>query len=328
MRRLLVPTTLSLYNQNMNVSVVIPVFDSEQYLSECLDSVVSQSYDDISIILIDDGSCDSSGDICDRYASSDTRIRVIHTENLGVSAARNTGIAESRGEYICFIDSDDYVSPDYVEYLLKLITDKQADISVCQRADSKSKLKENKLLTDNRSCIQALIGSGEIDSVVWGKLYKRALFEGVLFPAGKRYEDEFTIYKLIAKASRIAIGCESKYIYRKNENSFMNRSFSSKDLEWIEAMTEQKIFISQNYPELVSSANARIVYAANKCAEKMAAAGDYREDLIKELQGLYRTYEKDFIKGKSGLAAKMFSVAATVNLKAAMRLLKATGTHR
>ena len=312
----------------MNVSVVIPVYNSERYLSECLDSVVSQSYVDISIIVIDDGSSDSSGDICDRYASSDPRIRVIHTKNLGVSTARNTGIAESNSNYLCFIDSDDYVTPDYVEYMLKLITDEQADISVCQRASIKQRFKENKILTDNQTCMRSLIESGDIDTVVWGKLYKRSLFDGVLFPAGKRYEDEFTTYKLIAKTNRLVIGCDSKYYYRKNENSFMNQPYSDKDFEWIEAMLEQKAFISQNYPDLVSSANARIIYAVNKCTEKISAAGVFPKDRIEVFQDLYRAYESDFIKGKSSFAAKLFSVAATINLKAAMKLLNARGTHR
>lgn len=312
----------------MKVSIIIPVYNSEQYLTECLNSVVSQTYDSINLILIDDGSSDASGKICDGFASSDPRIRVIHTENQGVSEARNTGIAESSGDYVCFVDSDDYVAPDYIEYLLNLLEDNDTDISVCQREDSRRKVKENKTLTDNKSCMNAFVKTGEIDSVVWGKLYKRHLFDGVFFPAGKRYEDEFTIYKLIAKANKITIGSEPKYHYRKNGNSFMNRSFSEKDFEWIEAMEEQKDFIAQNYPELISPANARIIYSVNKCAEKMSAAGIYHDDKIKEMQHLYRAYEKDFLKGKSSFSAKAFSVAATINLKAAMKLIRVKGARR
>ena len=309
----------------MKISVVIPVYNSEQYLTECLDSVISQSYGDISIILIDDGSADSSGRICDDYAAKDRRIRVIHTGNHGVSAARNTGLSGSDSEFICFIDSDDYVAPDYIEYLYRLIIDDKADISVCQRMNSKSKIKENKIFTDNKSCMSAFVKNAEIDSVVWGKLYKKTLFDGISFPAGKRYEDEFTIYKLIARANRISVGCGSKYYYRKNEKSFMNRPFSDKDLELIEAMSEQKAFIEQNYPELISSANARMIYAANRCAGKMSASGIYQEERLSELRTLYKAYGKDFLKGKSGFSAKMFSIVASINLKAAMKLLHAAG---
>lgn len=312
----------------MKVSIIIPVYNSEQYLTECLDSVVSQTYDNINLTLIDDGSSDASGKICDGFASSDPRIRVIHTENKGVSEARNTGISESNGDYVCFIDSDDRVAPDYIEYLLNLLEENNADISVCQREDARRKLKETKTLTDNQSCMNAFVKTGEIDSVVWGKLYKRHLFDGVFFPAGKRYEDEFTIYKLIAKTNRIVIGSEPKYHYRKNENSFMNRSFSEKDFEWMAAMEEQKAFIAQNYPELISSANARIIYSVNKCAEKMSAAGTYHEDMLKEMQRLYRAYEMDFLKGKSSFSAKAFSVAATINLRAAMKLLHVKGARK
>ncbi len=311
----------------MKISIVIPVYNSEQYLPECLDSVVSQSYGNISIILIDDGSVDSSGRICDSYASSDPRIRVFHTGNLGTSAARNTGISESDGEYVCFIDSDDHVAPDYVEYLLKLATDHQTDISVCQRFNSRKPPKKNSILTDNQSCMRSFVKTAEIDSVVWGKLYKRSLFDGILFPAGKRYEDEFTIYKLIAKANRIAVGSESKYYYRKNDKSFMNRTFSDRDFEWIEAMSEQKAFIKQNYPDLTSYANARIIYAVNKCAEKMADAGVYPEEHINEMQSLYKAYEKDFLKGKSSFSAKLFSVAAFFNLKSAIKMLRSKRTR-
>ena len=312
----------------MKISIIIPVYNSAQYLTECLDSVVSQTYDNISLILIDDGSSDSSGKICDSYASNDPRIRIIHTENLGASSARNTGISESDGDYLCFIDSDDHVAPDYIDYLLGLISDNQADISVCQRADARRKIKENKILTNNQDCMRAFVKTGEVDSVVWGKLYKKELFDGVLFPVGKRYEDEFTIYKIIAKAQRIAVGCGSKYYYRKHENSFMNRPFSEKDLEWIESMTEQKEFITQNYPELISSANARIIYAVNKCAEKMSASGSYHEEHIKEMQKLYKAYGKDFLKGNSSFSAKAFSVAASINLKAAMKMLHPSGTRK
>ncbi len=312
----------------MRISIVIPVYNSEHYLSECLDSVVSQSYSDIKILLVDDGSTDSSGKICDSYASSDSRIKVIHTENRGVSMARNTGISESDCDYLSFIDSDDYVTPDYIEYMLKLITKDQADIAVCQRMKSTRKHKENKLLTDNQSCMSAFVKDAALDSVVWGKLYKRSLFDGILFPAGKRYEDEFTVYMLIAKAERISIGCGQKYHYRKNLNSFMNRPFSDSDFELIEAMSEQKVFIEQNYPNLVSSANARIIYGVNKCAEKMAAAGIYREDLLSEMKMLYKAYENDFLKGKSSFSAKLFSIVASINLEAAMKLLHASGVDK
>ena len=108
----------------------------------------------------------------------------------------------------------------------------------------------------------------------------------------------------------------------------MNRSFSEKDFEWIEAMSEQKAFISENYPDLTSAANARIIYAVNKCAEKMSAAGIYEEDRIKEMRSLYKAYEKDFLKGKSSFSAKLFSVAAYINLKAAMKILRRTGNHK
>ena len=312
----------------MKVSVIIPVYNTEQYLSRCLDSVISQTYDNISIILIDDGSTDSSGKICDSYAALDPRIRVIHTENHGVSMARNTGISEADGDCVCFIDSDDYIASDYVEYLLNLLTNNQADISVCQRLNNKKKEKEDSILTDNENCMRALIKTCEINSVVWGKLYRRHLFKEVSFPVGKRYEDEFTIYKLIAKSNRIAVGYDSKYYYTINENSFMNQPFSKKDFEWIEAMSEQKDFIVQHYPDLISSANARIIYAVNKCAVKMSSAGEYSEDLIKVMRDYYKAYELDFIKGKSCLSAKAFSVAAFINVRAAMKLLHFAGLHK
>ncbi len=312
----------------MRISVVIPVYNSEQYLTECLDSVVSQTYSDIDIILVDDGSTDSSGRICDSYAATDSRIRVIHTENRGVSMARNKGISESCCDYLCFIDSDDYATPDYIEYLFKLITEDQADISVCQRINRKNRIKENITLTSNQSCMAAFVKDANIDSVVWGKLYKRSLFDGILFPAGKRYEDEYTIYKLIAKAERISIGCGQKYHYRDNPESFMNRPFSDSDYELIEAMSEQKAFIEQRYPDLVSPANARIIYGVNSCAVKMSASGIYREDLLSEMRTLYKAYEKDFLKGKSSFSAKLFSVLASINLKAAMKILHAAGVRK
>lgn len=306
------------------VTVVIPVYNVEHYLRECLESVVNQTYQNLQIILVDDGSTDSSTIICDEYALRDKRIRVIHKDNGGLSDARNKGIDLANGEYITFIDSDDVVEQDMIEYLMHLISRYNADISVCQAqyiSDSGlllkkpySEIKEKKVI-NALNCIHEFLYGQEIGTVAWRKLYKRSLFQEIRYPVGRYHEDVFTTYKLVAISDSIAIGSEAKYLYRIRPSSIMRSPFSPKHLDLVVGKREMARFIENKFPDSIELAYASIIYAANKCVYRMGESNSTERRYIKYLQCVYRKYEKYYLRcSESRLISRLFSISAYVNV--------------
>lgn len=311
------------------ISVIIPMYNVEKYLRQCIDSVLEQTYQNLEIILVDDGSPDNCGKICDEYAELDSRINVIHKKNGGLSDARNVGIEIAKGEYITFIDSDDFITKDYVEYLYQLLENGNADMSVCQRLDVdeegvslniKINVKEQ-VVVGNRECMRAYVEERSVETAAWGKLYKTEMFKQVRYPVGKYHEDVFTTYLLIAQCEKIAIGSEQKYGYRSRTESITKSSFSKKHLDSVEGTIKRGEFVGKKYPEFAQVANSQIVYAANYCVMKMIKAEVVDTQSITELQKVYRKYEHDFLKGTSRIAAKAFSLFAYVNLSLLVRTM-------
>lgn len=229
--------------QNPLISVVVPVYNVEQYIRECVDSIVSQTYYHLEIVLIDDGSLDNCPVICDEYAKKDSRIKVIHQKNGGLANARNVGIENSKGEYITFIDSDDYIASNYIEILLRGIIENNADVSI---ASFQSFEKNNTAVIEDCSCQFATISKKRCFEIytsistnpfvsAWNKLYKRNLFSNIRFPKGKLYEDAFTTYKIFDAAQKIVFTSSVLYFYRLNPDSIMGQSFRKKHLEMIDA---------------------------------------------------------------------------------------------
>lgn len=185
------------------ISVIVPVYNVEPYLAKCLDSILSQTYRDLEILIIDDGSTDGCGQICDEYAKTDSRISVFHIENRGLAAARNYGLDHASGAYIGFVDSDDWIESDMYECLMKRAEETGADVVECGYVLEFATASEKRQAVDQtvvgRDAIEALI-SGKIKEQVWNKLWKRYLFENVSFPEGRNYEDIATVYKLIRDA--------------------------------------------------------------------------------------------------------------------------------
>ena len=228
------------------VSVIVPIYNVETYLRECVDSILRQTYSNLEIILVEDGSPDKCPEICDEYAKKDNRVKVIHQNNGGLAHARNVGIANSNGDYLTFIDSDDYVSYDYVESLYKGIVEYGADISTASlivlkgskplgaTLERKSFVKMTK--TDYFKAYVSIKAEKSMPFITaWNKLYKKELFEGIKYPKGKLYEDAFTTYKLIDKAKKIVYSTSKLYYYRLNPQSILGQSFEEKHLEMTEA---------------------------------------------------------------------------------------------
>lgn len=215
-------------NMNPLVSVIIPVYNVEKYLHQAVDSILLQTYPHLEVILVDDGSRDTSGRICDEYAQKDPRVKVIHQANAGLSAARNAGLDAAGGDYIYFIDSDDYVDTVLCKTVLDAFTRHDADIVVfdCIRVDENGanlNAMENRhgIVSDKEEMISELL-SGNINDYAWNKMYKRQVFDGVRYPLGRIWEDMGTTYKLFLNSETISCIPHKLYYYRQRENSIAN----------------------------------------------------------------------------------------------------------
>lgn len=238
------------------VSIVIPVYNVEQYLRRCIDSVLSQSYTDYEMILVDDGSTDTSGQICDEY-SEDSRIHVIHKANEGAGAARNTGIEIATGDYITFIDSDDYIAECYLEKMIQAAERTQSDIVQCGYLygdkTAYSFVKESEqvikpVILDSHEVFR----TRDAKIIICAKLYKTILFEGIRYPKVSIHDDEFVTYKLLYKAKRTALIAIPYYYYYKSPNSIMREKKVFYPDNFIQAYEERiRFFEAKGEQELV-----------------------------------------------------------------------------
>lgn len=236
------------------ISVIVPIYNVENYLEDCINSILNQSYKELEIILVDDGSPDSCGKICDKYAEKDSRITVIHKKNGGLSDARNTGINVANGEYLSFVDSDDLLHKDFYLTLFNMLIDNNADISSCnflkftgEKISDKS-IKNPIIKTiSNIDALNDLYTDKYVNYIVaCNKLYKATLFKDLKFPVGKIHEDEFTTPKVLFKANKIAVTEEELYYYRQTPNSITNSQFNINNLDFLEAINNRLSFINEN----------------------------------------------------------------------------------
>ncbi len=222
----------------MMISIIVPVYKVEPYLHQCIDSIIHQTYRDLEILLIDDGSTDKCSEICNEYARFDPRIRVFHTQNRGLSAARNFGLQRAKGEYIGFVDSDDWIEPDMYEFLLRQIEVGDADISTCELwyeypNCQKIGTKIQTIIYSGIEAIRALIHCSFYPSM-WNKLFKKSLWSSVHFPDGHNFEDVSTLYKVILKAHRVSCSATPLYHYRMRKSSISHTcSMSDRIDRWM-----------------------------------------------------------------------------------------------
>lgn len=235
------------------ISVVVPIYNVEQYLVRCIESILQQTYPYLEIILVDDGSSDHSGEICDQYKQKDARIQVIHKQNGGLSDARNAGIKLATGKYIGFVDSDDYIHPKMYEVLLATMQQKQVDIAICnyqkineQGIQESKEIQETIELFDATQAINLLFSDNEISNYAWNKLYKKELFEGVQYPFGKKMEDIGTTYRLFMKANQLAYTNYIGYYYYQRSDSILK----SVDTQFIKDFREM---INVRYNDIMGS---------------------------------------------------------------------------
>lgn len=224
------------------ISVIVPVYNVEKYLARCVDSIINQTYKDYELLLIDDGSTDNSGVICDQYAKSDNRIRVFHKKNGGLSDARNYGLDRVNGEYITFIDSDDFVGADYLSYLYTMITERKADISIVSMMRTTST--EKSFCSSTHRCVEymgdaalaAMIREKEFNESACAKLYKKELFDDIRYPKGKLFEDLLTVPFLIKSDTICVYSTIILYYYYQRESSIMHTVDESNMCMWMYGM--------------------------------------------------------------------------------------------
>lgn len=252
------------------ISLIIPVYNVVDYFDKCMESVLSQTYENYEVILVDDGSTDGCGEKCDRYAELDKRVKAYHQKNQGLSAARNFGVCQANAEYISFVDSDDYISNDYLEYLYDL--KQKFDAGMSSAGIYKVYSDKNDIMADSgaicaEKCISAeealklMCYDEEISVSASGKLYRKSQVLKHPYPEGRLYEDLATTCKLVAENERIAVSDKPIYYYLIRKGSIMQREMNSKQMDIVYAADEQLNYIRAVYPALEQAARIRRVKA-------------------------------------------------------------------
>lgn len=243
------------------VSVIIPVFNVAEFVSETLDSVTNQTYNNLEIIIIDDGSTDGSGEICEEYKRKDDRIIVVHQKNKGLSAARNTGLNMISGNAVAFLDSDDVYRPEFIEKTVEALIREKSDLIVCRytipftNGRMKQDVKDKRYPSidkgsyDRVGALQSLVEK-KINNHVWNKLYRRSLWENIRFPVGHVFEDIDTTYRIIDQCERIYVIDEPLYLKRKHSGTITNTLTKKNIEEWLLARTHFESFVRKNTPGL------------------------------------------------------------------------------
>lgn len=304
------------------ITIIVPLYNVETYLPWCLDSIMAQSYDNFELILVDDGSTDSSGKICDEYALKDERIKVIHQNNSGPSIARNTALDIMNGEYVTFIDSDDVVHPQYLKTLFENMINCRADISaVTFTRVSEYGVLGNVEFTGKLSlytptvAIKRILYQKDLENSAWGKLYKSHLFDNVRFPESIYYEDLAIFYKIYEKASKIVFERVGLYGYRKRQSSIMGK-FSLKRTDVLDVADEFVKHIEQNKRELLPAAKDRKFSANMNILWLMTITGIKNDETVSRCwENIKQLRYSSLFNPKVRLKNKIGAISSLMGLK-------------
>ena len=259
------------------ISIIVPVYNVEPYLDQCVRSIIEQTYTDLEIILVDDGSPDNCPAMCDAWAEKDRRIKVVHKQNGGLSDARNAGMDIASGEYIGFVDSDDWLEPDILESALKQLVQANADIiafgaiwEYSEKHEIPHPLEDN-IYCGSEQILRAYFSECMTLTIVVNKLYRKNILDEVRFLKGKLHEDEFFTYRVLAKANTVVVCKKIGYHYRQRENSIMGTQYHLRHLDVLEAMDEKLTFLEQEFPSLLPQ---------QRRAQMMTCLSHYRSILM------------------------------------------------
>ena len=307
------------------ISVIVPIYNVEKYLSRCLESIINQTYSNIEIICINDGSKDNCKDILDEFIKKDKRIKIIKKENGGLSDARNKGIEIASGKYITFVDSDDVITNDYVEYLYNLIKKYDTKISICNREivwesyeKSKEKIeKENGFKEEKLTAEQAfrnmLLDQG-IDICAYAKMYERSLWKEIRYPVGTVYEDSATTYKLLDSTDFIAYGTKKCYFYIARPGSISkHKGFDEREFDYINNTNMMLEYIGNKYSNLEIELKRYYVYSKFRIYRMLLYTNPRNKELEKICREEINKYKYEVLKFKETprrdkLAIRMLSI--------------------
>ena len=311
------------------ISVVVPVYRVEQYLDRCISSIVEQTYPNLEILLVDDGSTDGSGEICDRWAARDSRIRVIHKQNAGAGAARNTALDKAAGELIAFVDSDDYLHPNMFSHLYSLMKD-GVDIAECEIGITET----DELSMDDGTGAEILVCDTEealrlhIQDEVFrqtppNKLYRRACVGDIRFPEGNLIDDEFFTYRVLGNARKLAHSSACMYAYRQQPGSAMHKPYSLRRLQGLDAKLQRLSYFEERFPGLVPEAKADLLLtclgAMQGCLRSLQS--EEMETARKKLKGVLMQIEPLELPKETSPKRKLLLKAARGNLEQTARIL-------
>lgn len=288
----------------MTISVIIPVYNSSLYLSRCLDSVLLQTYDDLEIVLVDDGSTDGSEVICDEYARNNDVIIVYHTENQGASMARRLGIEKARGEYICFVDSDDYVMPDYLSTLYDLEEMFNLGLSAC--GVRKIISGESIEITSFDYEKSVVLKGDELFHRffkyefwgLWGKLYRKSLLMDITFPQATLNEDYYVMARLLCKTGKMAYSSKPLYSYEQRSGSLSRQSLSEKSFEEYENVKSVYDFTLDNMPQYEEYAFFNVVETVVKLLMQLRHASPKYKAHQQELKSFLSSHKRQILSCK------------------------------
>lgn len=295
------------------LSVIVPVFNVEKYIRECIDSIINQTYTNLEIILIDDGSEDNSGKICDEYAQIDSRVIVIHQNNAGQSAARNAGMRIAMGEYIGFADSDDWLHNDMYHKMMLSAIKNEADIVECHSANfidggkaEYTRNNEGNILSSGKEALERLVYPRKIAErpsyAVWSKVYKRELIEDELFPEGYIHEEYFYDAKVFLKAKRYLVLKDTLYFHRIRENSTTTSKFSEKDLDKLKLIKQRIAFLTDKGDEALAKYSEmeyfriELLYYARACEVNNVAVADLLKEELKKNKNKILSWDMAFMR--------------------------------
>lgn len=313
---------------NKKVSVIIPVYNVEGFLEECVHSVLSQTYKNYEVILVDDGSADSSGEICDSYAKYEN-VKVIHKENGGLSSARNAGMAIADGDLLFFVDSDDYISKDSLEIMTNIYIDTNADVVVAHFSHKEEDLARRKesapVVIDGQKALKWLLQE-RISPSASAKLYKAEMFHDIRFPEGMIYEDYATIPKIVGEAETVAITDTCVYFYRENPQSITGVAFSAKRMQFFDVADSIIDYLRMENKHLIKWADMRHTRYAISFYKQIAQSGFNDERIEKTLVCQIRKNIVPYcIITRYSILSRLFGILIALSPNAARRLMQRLG---
>ena len=270
------------------ISIIVPVYNVEAYLERCVESILKQTYTNFELLLINDGSTDKSGDLCDQLALRDDRIRVIHKENGGLSHARNRGIDEASADLIGFIDSDDYIDADMYETLYRQLKEANADLAMCDHYDVYNQIPEKQVSEiktwqfSSEEAIKMVMEAKVLSVTAVNKLYRKELFNQLRFEIGKIAEDAFIMIRLLDQCQKVVATNEKKYYYVHRENSITTQKFSLKFLNVIEAYEQNANIIREHYPSITDVATMRLNWAYFYVLDRLLVDSDFKDKALED----------------------------------------------